>query len=348
MIAGWCEADSCLEADPARYVQPYFSNSSEAARGFRDLGDVWVQIGKARHDTSLATWGERLGRESQELSADLQRSIQRTLLPDSQPPCLPVIAGAREPFDVAARRDPQDPQFRAYRANMELLYSGGLTADEVNTIVRYREAHRDLLLGVPTAYGYNSQELAGFLSYGHAYGLLQHDHVREFLLELYSLSAHQYTRGTWTAPETRRVDPKLSAAPYCVPAQLSVPMLLRWLLAFEDPNSDTLWLCKAAPREWFEDGQTIAVSALPTRWGKIAFKITSHWRDHRIDAQITFTVRGPQETKLRVRSPNQQAIIGVELDGKPWNNFDPVTETITLPAPASGTMQLTVRYDPNR
>jgi hypothetical protein len=178
--------------------------------------------------------------------------------------------------------------------------------------------------------------------------LLQHDHVREFLLELYSLSAHQYTRGTWTAPETRRVDPKLSAAPYCVPAQLSVPMLLRWLLAFEDPNSDTLWLCKAAPREWFEDGQTIAVSALPTRWGKIAFKITSHWRDHRIDAQITFTVRGPQETKLRVRSPNQQAIIGVELDGKPWNNFDPVTETITLPAPASGTMQLTVRYDPNR
>jgi hypothetical protein len=231
---------------------------------------------------------------------------------------------------------------------MEMLYSGCLTADEVNTIVRYREAHRDLLLGVPTAYGYNSQEVAGFLSYGHAYGLLQYDHVREFLLELYSLSAHQYTRGTWTAPETRRVDPKVSAAPYCVPAQLSVPMLLRWLLAFEDPNSDTLWLCKAAPREWFEDGQTIAVSALPTRWGRIAFQITSHWRDHRIDAQITFPVCGPRETKLRVRSPNQQAIIGVELDGKPWNHFDPVAETITLPAPASGTMRLTVRYDPNR
>ena len=344
MIAGWCEADSCLEADPARYVQPYLSNSSEAVRGFRDLGEVWAHIGQVRHATALEKWGERLRRESQELSSDLQTAIQQTLLPHTQPPCLPVIAGAREPFDVAAQRDPHDPQFRAYRANMELLYSGCLTADEVNTIVSYREAHRDILLGVPTAYGFNSHELAGFLSYGHAYGLLQYDHVREFLLELYSLSAHQYTRGTWTAPETRRVDPKDAAAPYCVPAQLSVPLLLRWLLAFEDPSSDTLWLCKAVPRTWLEDGKSVAVSALPTRWGKIAFQIQSHWRDRRIDARIALPVQSPQETKLRLRSPDQRAISAVELNGKRWNNFDPISETITLPEHASGTILLTIRY----
>ena len=31
---------------------------------------------------------------------------------------------------------------------------------------------------------HNTAELAGFLSYGHGYGLLQHDLVREYLLEL--------------------------------------------------------------------------------------------------------------------------------------------------------------------
>ena len=38
MIAGWSEADASLDANPARYMQPYFSNSTEASRGFRDLG----------------------------------------------------------------------------------------------------------------------------------------------------------------------------------------------------------------------------------------------------------------------------------------------------------------------
>src|SRR5262249_25070828 len=156
----------------------------------------------------------------------------------------------KEPFDVATSRDVHDPQFRAYRAQMEMLFSGCLSRAQVETIVRYREARRDILLGVPAAYRFESGEMAGFLSYGHAYGLLQYDFVREYLLELYSLSAHQYTRGTWTAPETRRIDPTQSTAPYCVPAQLCVPLLVRWMLAFEEPNSDTLWLCKAAPREW--------------------------------------------------------------------------------------------------
>src|SRR5438552_10507588 len=99
--------------------------------------------------------------------------------------------------------------------------SGCLTRTEVETILRYREAHRDILL------------------------------------ELYSLSAHQYTGGIWTAPETRRINPAEPAATYCVPAQISVPLLVRWILAFEDPNADSLWLCKATPREWLKEGATV-------------------------------------------------------------------------------------------
>ena len=89
-------------------------------------------------------------------------------------------------------RDVHDPQFRAYRANVEMLFSGCLTRPEVETIVRYREVAADVLVGVPTAYRYEGGELAGFLSYGHAYGLLQYDMVRVFagVVQLVGSSIH--------------------------------------------------------------------------------------------------------------------------------------------------------------
>jgi hypothetical protein len=226
------------------------------------------------------------------------------------------------------------------------MYSGCLTREEVETIVRYREARRDILVGVPAAYRFPSGEMAGFLSYGHAYGLLHYDMVREFLLELYSLSAHQYTRGTWTAPETRRIDPAETAAPYCAPAQLSLPLLVRWMLAFEDPRSETLWLCKATPREWLADGETVAASGIPTRWGKVAFSVHSHLMEGRIEADLDLPrAETAPRTILRLRVPGERKIVAVELDGKAWREFDAKEETITLPAGVAGKVKLKVRYE---
>jgi hypothetical protein len=151
--------------------------------------------------------------------------------------------------------------------------------------------------------------VAGFLTYGHAYGLLQHDLVPEFLLALYGLAAHQYTRGTWTAPETRSLNLGVNAAPYCVPAQLTVPMLLRWMLVWEDPRSDTLWLCKGVPQHWFAAGQRIAAEDVPTRWGRVSFVLE-------IDEQgtVTGTASLPDgvATYLRIRLPRGRVIAGVE------------------------------------
>jgi len=263
LIVGWSEADSCLEANPDRYRLPYTSNSAEIARGFLDLG-------AALDDSALVDRGRLL-------AADLQIALDRGIMRDLDPPYLPVIANVTEPFHVAVAKDDHDPQFRAYRANMELLFSGMLTAAQVDLVVRYREAHRDLVLGTPLAYGYtlgpdrSTAELAGFLSYGHGYGLLQHDRRREFLLELWSLCAHQYTRGSWTAPETRRIDPALPAAGYAVPAQLAVPMLVKWMLVFEDPLDEVLWLGRGVPDTWLEVG--FEVRNAPTRWGPVSYRV---------------------------------------------------------------------------
>ena len=211
IIVGWCEADSCLEPEPDRHRQPYLSNYAEAARGIGDLAGVWRRIGRDRTDTELGARGEQLSTAAAGIDQDLQLAIGRSLRTDLEPPWLPTIAGAEVPWPDAVGADVHDPQFRAYRANAELLFSGRLSRDQVRMIVDHRAAHRDIVLGMPVAYGFgngpaaenNAAELAGFLSYGHAYGLLQHDLVREYLLELYALSAHQYTRGSWTAPERR-------------------------------------------------------------------------------------------------------------------------------------------------
>jgi hypothetical protein len=344
LIAGWSEADSCLDPDPPRYMQPYFANSTEAERGFRDLGRVWKRIGAQTKNEELAAWGERLVRQSEALHKDVQTAISRSILRDVSPPSLPSIAGVKEPFDVAVQRDSLDPQRRSYRAFMEMLYSGNLTREQVEMVYKYREARHDIVLGVPAAYGYKTNELAGFLTYGHAYGLLQFDYVREYLLTLYSIMAHQYTRGTWTAPETRNIDPEEIAAPYCSPAEVVVPMMTRWMLVFEDPKTGTLWLAKGTPRSWLDDGKSFSVSNAPTQWGRVEFSVASHLKKGTITAMIQFSSSGGPLTKLRLRVPEGNKISSVMLNGKPWTQFDAREETITLPSNTGKTLPLTISY----
>jgi len=344
MIAGWSEADACLDPDPPRYMQPYFSNSTEAARGFRDLGRVYSKIGKQTANARLTAWGQRLIRESESLQKDIQAAISRSMLQSEGKPVLPAIAGVKEPFHVVVPRDPTDPQFRSYRAYMEMLYSGILTRDQVKTVVDYRSAHHDLILGIPTAYGYKTSEIAGFLSYGHGYALIQHDLTREALLMMYAIMSHQYTRGTWTAPETRSLIPDHFIAAYCTPAQLVVPLLARWLLVFEDPQSETLWLGKAIPRTWLQDGKTTSVTNAPTRWGRVGFSIVSHLKENSIAATLNLPPSFPAATRIRLRTPNHSKIQSVTLNGHPWTQFDAADESILIPAGTTSPLNLMVHY----
>ena len=345
MIAGWSEADASLDPDPPRYMQPYFSNSTEAARGFRDLGRAWEKIGKQKADARLASWGQKLQRESEELSADIQRSISRSVLDIAGEHILPAIAGVKEPFHIAVARDKTDPQFRSYRAYMEMMYSGILTADQVKMIVDYRAHHHDVVLGLPAAYGLNTGIVAGFLSYGHGYGLIQHDMVREVLLLTYSDMAHQYTRGTWTAPETRSIRPDEGAAPYCTPAQLVVSLMTKWLLVFEDPQSEAVWLGKSMPRAWLEQGKKVSVADAPTRWGKMGFTIESHIASGEITARLDLPQRLVATTKLRLRTPEKNLLKSVTVNGKQWSAFDAMGETITIPPRGASRVTIVARYE---
>lgn len=73
--------------------------------------------------------------------------------------------------------------------------------------------------------------------------------VREFLLLYYAHAFHLHTRGTWTAFECADMDrDRAEHLPYCAPAQLTIPILTKWMLVFEDPATSQAWLAKAVPR----------------------------------------------------------------------------------------------------
>ena len=111
-------------------MRPYFSNSTEAARGFRDLGRAWEKIGTQQRDGALTAWGRRLQSEAVELRKDIDAAISRSILTVDGEKILPAIAGVKDPFHVVVSRDDRDPQYRSYRAYMEMMYSGSLTTEQ--------------------------------------------------------------------------------------------------------------------------------------------------------------------------------------------------------------------------
>src|SRR5258707_5881635 len=76
----------------------------------------------------------------------------------------------------------------------------------------------------------------------------------------------------------------------------------RMLLVMEDGPS--LWLARATPRVWLEQGQKIVVKNAPTHFGDVDYEIASDVAHERITATIELPPRrAPQEGQLRLRHP---------------------------------------------
>jgi hypothetical protein len=343
MIKGWSEADSSLTIDPPRYAQPYFSNSAEAVSGFEQLGEAWQALGLKRNDASMVSLGQRMLREGAALRRDLDVSLSRSLIKEGNEQYLPAIAGADLLPDAAQALDSGDPQWPSYRVFMEMLDSGALEEEQIGRLRRYLSTHHGVLLGMPSTTD-TSRHLTswGLRSDGFAYALLQDNHIREVLLMLYSQMAHQYTRGTWIAPEER--DPLASGwLGYSSVAQLIVPSILRWLLVFEDPKANTLWLGKGIPTAWFEDGRRVAVSEVPTRWGRVSYSVISHREEGKLEARVTFPVQGiGAQTRLRLRAGAEFHARRITVNGKRWADFDTAAQEVVLPSGTGGLVRIEV------
>jgi hypothetical protein len=96
-------------------------------------------------------------------------------------------------------------------------------------------------------------------------------------------------------------------------------------------RGDELWLAPFVTSNWLRDGMVVGASQAPTRFGPVAYKITSHVAKRYIEAEITPpTRRAPKQIVLRLRHPDGKRMKSVQVNGKPHTKFDPSREIIFL------------------
>lgn len=326
IIRGWSEHDSSLKIDPYRFMQPHFSNNAEAARGFHDLGEAWIEMGQAASDAHLVAEGQRLLEDSQGMKRDMEAAIAKSIDRSQTPPYIPAVAGDK-------------PTYGKQRAYAEMLESGELTEEQARMIVDSLAANGSSMFGL-LRYRIN---IDGFLDYGPAYTRLQHDWPREFLLLYYAHMAHIYSPGTWTSVESSKID-GTKGGPYCAPAEVAGPVFTKWMLVFEEPDEAVLWLAKATPRDWLAQGRTISVQDAPTRFGQASYELRSNIDSNEISAVLHLPAAFAATVKLRVRAPSGKQIQGAKVNGAKWTEFSASEEAITIPPRFGREVRIEISY----
>ncbi|MCX6872309.1 MAG: hypothetical protein NTW21_00645 [Verrucomicrobia bacterium] len=116
----------------------------------------------------------------------------------------------------------------------------------------------------------------------------------------------------------------------------------RNLLVMEDNRN--LWLARATPRVWLEQGKKISVKNAPTHFGTLDYEIVSDADHGKITATVKLPTRNPPgEVRLRLRHPKSAPIKSVTVNGKAWNDFDPGKEIVRLHG-MKGTAIIDVNY----
>ena len=117
---------------------------------------------------------------------------------------------------------------------------------------------------------------------------------------------------------------------------------LRMMLVMED--EETLWLARATPRAWLEQGKRIAIRNAPTWFGTVAYEIVSDVDNGKINASVELPSRPvPRLVHLRLRHPQAKPIKSVVVNGQPWSQFEAKKELVRLEG-LKGRVTVEVRY----
>jgi hypothetical protein len=118
----------------------------------------------------------------------------------------------------------------------------------------------------------------------------------------------------------------------------------RNMLVMEDGQS--LWLARATPRVWLEQGKRIAVRNAPTHFGPVAYEMISDTDHGKITATVEIPARRPPQSVLvRFRHPHAAPLTGVTVNGQPSREFDAGKELVRLTG-LSGTVAIQADYSP--
>ena len=182
--------------------------------------------------------------------------------------------------------------------------------------------------------------------YHYAWSLMAHQRVPDFLLGYFGHLAHHQMPGTFVGYEQVPLKGfcfRREYADYCVPAQVTIPIMTRWLLAFEPRDADELWLGTAIPAAWLTD--RVAFRNASTRWGPVSLEITPSKDRRTVTARIELPSAPRPAVVLRIRHPDGLQMQDCEVQGGRCESMDPSRRVVRL-APEASTMTATLRFQP--
>jgi hypothetical protein len=318
LIRGWSESDSCLGENPSLYWQPYYANSAFAARGFKDIAQVWLKMAHDKSGSGMEAMARDWVRRSKTLRDRSIESIEKNIQNDKTPPYIGLFPDTALTFRESLEKETPSPQQWPHRPYAELLQADILPPRLANLVIDCMRAHGATTLGVVAnvwRFVPDGREILGFISYGYAQMLLRLDRIEEFLLFLYAHRYHAHTRGSWTAGEVTGITG--DSGTYCVPAQQTIPLLVRWMLVLEDSDEDRLYLAKGVPREWFSSGEEILIERIPTRWGRVSFRLKADTAAKIVTGEVELSGEAvPREVHVKLRLPPQMPIESVTVNGR--------------------------------
>jgi len=332
LIAGWSESDACLAATPAVWWKPYYANSAFSARGLKDISRVWLEIHKLKPAPRMDTLARDWERRSRILQQTVVESIEKNIWRDQSPPYVPPMPGAKLMFREAMAAERPSPQQWPHRLYAELVHADMLPAGLANMVCDTMRAYGSTTLGVVANVGAarpGSRSILGFISYGYAYQLLRLDRIEEYLLFLYSHRYHDHTRGSWVAGEVSGITG--GRALFCVPAQQTIPILVKWALVLDDPDEERIYFARAVPRAWLGSGKPIRISRAPTRWGRVSLDMLYRPDARTVTATVELARAGsPEEIQVKLRMPRQSPVRSVTVNGKPSALGGPHGDTVII------------------
>ena len=319
------------EADTPKQTDHYFSGSVWAWRGLLGLGRLEDELGRRRHDAELQQQGQQLLAKCESLRKDILRAAERSIDRSGELPFLAPIAGRAKPFQ--AMWESQLSHYTNFRYWLETTSANCLPAEQERLMLDFRRARGGELLSMTR---FDRQRLDDWPYWHHAHSLLCHDRIDCYLTGLFGHMAHHQTQGTFTAFELVYINGITSRCiydDYCVPSQMTVPLMLRWMLAFEDRDADTLWLCRAVPRSWWQS--RLEFRGARTRWGTVSLQLEPSDDQRVIAGRIDLSGHALPKLALRVRHPLRLHVEQCKIRGATCEKIDAERELVFLRPTAS-------------
>jgi hypothetical protein len=309
--------------------------------GLREMAAVWARTGHP----GLAARARRIATK---LGAGLNRAWRKkaATLPDGSL-FVPVrLVDGEEPYRqlTASRSGSYWNLVMPYALASGLFRPGSPQADGV---LSYLFAHGSRILGLVRAGAYSLYGKARFPVSGtdQVYGLnvarflADNDRADQLVLSLYGQLAAGMTAGTYVSGEGASIAPirgeyyRKMLLPPNAGSNSAFLETLRLMLVHETegprgaPNG--LELAFATPRPWLRRGAEITVTAAPTSFGRISYRLSA--LDGEVDAVLDVPRSSSLRTlKLRLRLPAGRRLAAVLVNGRPHSRVDRNTSTIDL------------------